>query len=128
MMYRSAESEIYMAARELLVRDGIQVGGGASYPRVEIHSFNEGGPLDKGMSLREVTIVVESMSVSSKGESLEMNAENLSRLVGSNLDTEHFHIIGIIPSLLTDMEETLDSQAILYRQLQTMRIIISQKD
>lgn len=127
-MYRSAESEIYRAVRELLVRDDVQVGGGASYPRVEVHSFNEGEPLDKGMSLREVTVVVESMSTSSKGEALAMNAENLSRLVGSTPDTEHFHVIGIIPSSLTDMEETLDTQAILYRQLQTLRIIISQKD
>lgn len=127
-MYRSAESEIYRAVRELLVRDGVQVGGGASYPRVEVHSFNEGEPLDKGMSLREVTVVVESMSTSSKGEALAMNAENLSRLVGSTSDTEHFHVVGIIPSSLTDMEETLDTQAILYRQLQTLRIIISQKD
>ena len=127
-MYRSAESEMYKAVRELLVRAGVQVGGGASYPRVEVHSFNEGEPLDKGMRLREVSIVVESMSTTSKGESLEMNGENLSRLVGGNLDTEHFHIVGIIPSSLNDMEETLDTQAILYRQLQTLRIIISQKD
>lgn len=127
-MYRSAESELYRTIREMLLRPGIRVGGGADYPRVEVHSYSESETLDKGMRLREVTVTVESMSTSSKGDALEMNADNLERLAGQSLETEHFHVIGIIPSTLTDMEESLDTKEILYRQLQTLRIIISQKD
>ena len=127
-MYRSAESELYKTIREMLMRPGIRVGGGADYPRIEVHSFSESEARSKDMRLRDVSVMVESMSTSSKGEVLEMNAVNLERLAGQSLETEHFHIIGIIPSTLTDMEESLDTKEILYRQLQTFRIIISQKD
>ena len=123
-MYMSAQEEVQKALRGLLVRDGVQVGGGADYPRVELHSWNEQAPSDKGMSLREATCVVESMSTASKGDALRMNGENLSRLAGHEPVTEHFRVIGIVPETLTDMEETLDTQAILYRQIQTIRLFI----
>lgn len=123
-MYMNSQEEVQKALRGLLVRDGVQVGGGAGYPRVELHSWNEQAPSDKGMSLREATCVVESMSTASKGDALRMNGENLSRLAGQEPVTEHFRVIGIVPETLTDMEETLDTQAILYRQIQTIRLFI----
>ena len=96
-MYMSSQEEVQKALRGLLVRDGVQVGGGAGYPRVEVHSWNEQAPSDKGMSLREATCVVESMSTASKGDALRMNGENLSRLAGQEPVTEHFRVIGIVP-------------------------------
>lgn len=123
-MYMSSQEEVQKALRGLLIRDGVQVGGGSGYPRVEIHSWNEQAPSDKGVSLREATCVVESMSTASKGDALRMNGENLSRLAGQEPVTEHFRVIGIVPEALTDMEETLDTQAILYRQIQTIRLFI----
>lgn len=124
-MYRSAQEEIVPQLRRMLLRSGIQVGAGAGYPRVEIHSWTEQSPLDKGMAVRQATCTVESMSTSSKGEALAMNSENLSRLVGQKFSTEGFRVFGIVPDTLTDMEETTDTQTILYRELQTLRIFIN---
>lgn len=123
-MYRSAQEEVQPALRAMLLRDGLKVGGSAGYPRVELHSWNELPAEDKGGCLRQATCVVESMSTASKGDALRMNGENLSRLAGQEPVTEHFRVIGIVPETLTDMEETLDTQAILYRQIQTIRLFI----
>lgn len=127
-MYRSAQEEVQPALRAMLLRDGLKVGGSAGYPRVELHSWNELPAEDKGGSLRQVTCTVESMSTSSKGDAVAMNGENLSRLSGKRFATEHFSVIGIVPEGLTDMEETLETQAILYRELQSFRLFIIQKN
>lgn len=127
-MYRSAQEEVQPALRAMLLRDGLKVGGSAGYPRVELHSWNELPAEDKGGSLRQVTCTVESMSTSSKGDAVAMNGENLSRLSGKKFTTEHFSVIGIVPEGLTDMEETLETQAILYRELQSFRLFIIQKN
>lgn len=126
-MYRSAQEEVQPALRAMLLRDGLKVGGSAGYPRVELHSWNELPAEDKGGSLRQVTCTVESMSTSSKGDAVAMNGENLSRLSGKRFTTEHFSVIGIVPEGLTDMEETLETQAILYRELQSFRLFIIKK-
>lgn len=127
-MYRSAQEEVQPALRAMLLRDGLKVGGSAGYPRVELHSWNELPAEDKGGSLRQVTCTVESMSTSSKGDAVAMNGENLSRLSGKKFTTEHFSVIGIVPEGLTDMEETLETQAILYRELQALRLFIIKKN
>lgn len=127
-MYRSAQEEVQPALRAMLLRDGLKVGGSAGYPRVELYSWNELPAEDKGGSLRQVTCTVESMSTSSKGDAVTMNGENLSRLSGKRFTTEHFSVIGIVPEGLTDMEETLETQAILYRELQSFRLFIIQKN
>lgn len=127
-MYRSAQEEVQPALRAMLLRDGLKVGGSAGYPRVELHSWNELPAEDKGGSLRQVTCTVESMSTSSKGDAVAMNRENLSRLSGKRFTTEHFSVIGIVPEGLTDMEETLETQAILYRELQSFRLFIIKKN
>ena len=127
-MYRSAQEEVQPALRAMLLRDGLKVGGSAGYPRVELHSWNELPAEDKGGSLRQVTCTVESMSTSSKGDAVAMNGENLSRLSGKRFATEHFSVIGIVPEGLTDMEETLETQAILYRELQAFRLFIIKKN
>lgn len=126
MYYKSAQDEVQPELRRMLLRDGIRIGGGAGYPRVELHSWSESQPLDKGMSLRQVTCTVESMSTTSKGDAIAMNSENVSRLVGRKFRTDHFNVIGIVPEGLTDMEETLETQAILYRQIQVIRLFIIQ--
>lgn len=125
-MYRSAQDEVQPELRSMLLRDGIQVGGGAGYPRVELHSWSEQAAEDKGGCMRQVTCTVESMSTSSKGDAVAMNGENLVRLSGQKFTTEHFRVFGIVPEGLTDMEETLETQAILYRELQSFRLFIIQ--
>lgn len=127
MSYRSAQGEIYKALRRQLLRPGIPVGETADYPRVEIHSFTENAPQDKDGRLRSMSCIVESMSVKSYGDAVTMNADNLERLLAEGWGADKdFTIIGITPDQLTELTETLETQDILYRQLQRINLLIWQ--
>ena len=127
MAYRSAQGEVYKALRKQLLRDGIPVGETANYPRIEIHSFTENAPTDKDGMVRSLSCVVESMSVKSYGDAVTMNEGNLERLLedGWGID-KGFTILGISPDQLTELTETLETQEILYRQLQRINVLIWQ--
>ncbi len=127
MAYRSAQGEVYKALRKQLLRDGIPVGETADYPRIEIHSFTENAPTDKDGMVRTLSCIVESMSVKSYGDAVTMNEGNLERLLedGWGID-KGFTILGITPDQLTELTETLETQEILYRQLQRINISIWQ--
>lgn len=127
MSYKSAQGDLYKALRRQLLRPGIPVGETASYPRVEIHSFTENAPLDKDGFMRSVSCIVESMSVRSYGDAVAMNADNLGRLLADGIDAGNdFIIVGITPDQLTERTETLETQEILYRQLQRINVLIWQ--
>ena len=117
MRYRSAQGEVYKALRRQLVRKGVPVGETADFPRVEIHSFTENAPQDKDGMLRELSCVVESMSVKSYGDAVNMNEYNIERLLedGWGID-KGFTILGVTPDQLTELTETLETKEILYRQ------------
>ena len=127
MAYRSAQGEVYKALRKQLLRDGIPVGETANYPRIEIHSFTENATTDKDGMVRSLSCVVESMSVKSYGDAVTMNEGNLERLLedGWGID-KGFTILGITPDQLTELTETLETQEILYRQLQRINVLIWQ--
>jgi len=127
MSYKSAQGEIYKALRRQLLRPGTPVGETADYPRVEIHSFTENAPQDKDGRLRSMSCIVESMSVKSYGDAVTMNADNLERLLAEGWGVDKgFTIIGITPDQLTELTETLETQEILYRQLQRINVVIWQ--
>lgn len=126
-MYRSSQGALYRAMHSRLVREDVQVGGGAGYPRVEIHTFSEGAALDKGGLTRQVTCIVESMSTRGMGDAVQMNADNLGLLLGEPLDVEGFFVTGVTPGTLTDMTESMDTKEILYRILQTFTVTLTQK-
>lgn len=127
MKYKIAQGEVYKALRKVLLRDGVPVGETAGYPRVEIHSFTENAPLDKDGMVRTLSCIVESMSVKSYGEAVSMNEENLERLLGKGAEiAKGFTILGIVPDQLTELTEILETQEILYRQLQRINITIWQ--
>lgn len=127
MSYKSAQGEVYKALRRQLLRPGIPVGETAGYPRVEIHTFTENAPQDKDGCLRSLSCIVESMSVKSYGDAVTMNADNLERLLagGWGVDKD-FTIVGITPDQLTELTEPLETQEILYRQLQRINVLIWQ--
>ena len=127
MAYRSAQGEVYKALRKQLLRDGIPVGETANYPRIEIHSFTENAPTDKDGMVRTLSCVVESMSVKSYGDAVTMNEGNLERLLEDGWGNDKgFTILGITPDQLTELTETLETQEILYRQLQRINVLIWQ--
>lgn len=128
MAYRSAQGEVYKALRRQLLRDGIPVGETAGYPRIEIHSFTENSPADKDGMVRTLSCIVESMSVKSYGDAVQMNEYNLAKLMadGWGVIGEGFTVIGVTPDQLTELTETLETKEILYRQLQRINVTIWQ--
>ena len=128
MSYRSTQGMVYKAMRGQLLRPGISVGETADYPRVEIHSFTENAPTDKDGLVRSISCVVESMSATSYGDAVTMNEENLERLTadGWHVIGKDTTILSVVPDQLTELTETLETQEILYRQLQRLTILIWQ--
>ena len=76
-----AIGSVYKALRSALTRTGVNVGGTADYPRVEIHSIVESAWLDKG-SVKTITCIVECISDRRMQDVLDMNEENLKRMLG----------------------------------------------
>ena len=127
MAYRSTQGEVYKALRRKLLRDGIPVGETAEYPRIEIHSFTENAPTDKDGMVRTSSCIVESMSTKSYGDAVEMNEGNLARLLDGRWTIgKGFTILGIVPDQLTELTGTLETQEILYRQLQRINVTLWQ--
>lgn len=118
MMYRGALAVVYRILAERL-----KSGGTASYPRVEVHSLSEGEPLDKGYQVRELEAVVESMSNASYGEAVQLDADAMSKIIGYTAEQDGVRVLGIMPGQLTELTETADTQAILYRQIHRIKII-----
>lgn len=120
----SALGNVYKAVRSALTRTGVYVGETADYPRVEIHSITESEWLDKG-SLKSVSCIVECISDKRIADVIEMNAENLRRMLESqlNLDKE-WMVVGVIPGQLQSLTETTETKEILYRLLQNVTIYV----
>ena len=125
---RSTQGQLYKALRAQLLMPGISVGDTADFPRVEIHSFAENASLDKDGCVKTVACTVESMSTRSYGDAVTMNEQNLERLGEDGWHTigKGLTILGVIPDQLTELTEVLDTQDILYRQLQRINVIIWQ--
>lgn len=125
-MYKSSYKAIAQALTAALTRPGVFVGGTADYPRVEIHTFVENPPTDKGDAVRVLSCIVESMSTTSPEDAATMNAENLELLDGFAYEGEDFSVIGWTPVQLQNLTETSDPQLILHRVLQTIDIYVQQ--
>lgn len=124
--HTSAYGTVYSALVARLRREGVTVGGTASYPRVDVHSIVEGERLDKDGRLRQLTCTVESMSVRSLAEATALNDGNLRLLTGEDIEVEGWTVLGVTPTTLQDIIETSDPQKILYRLLQEVTIYVEQ--
>lgn len=120
----SALGNVYKAVRSALTRTGVYVGETADYPRVEIHSITESEWLDKG-SLKSVSCIVECISDKRIADVIEMNAENLRRMLESQLSLDKgWKVVGVIPGQLQSLTETTETKEILYRLLQNVTIYV----
>ncbi len=115
---------IYNALVSRLSRSGITVGKTAKVPRVEIHSIREGERLDKDGALRQISVIVESISNTSLGNATTMNEDNLKLLTENELELSGWTCLGIIPVQLQDLTESSDTNKILYRLLQEVTIFL----
>ena len=121
----SAYRNVYTAMVSALSREGVNVGGTAGYPRVEINSIREQERLDKEGALRKLTVSIDSISARSMDEAVTMNEDNLRLLTESDLDVgENWTCMGVIPTQLRDLVETSDSQKILYRIIQDFSVFM----
>ena len=120
----SAYRDIYTAVVTRLTRTGVRVGGGASFPRVEVHSIREQERLDKESALRQVTLTVESISKSSLSEAVTMNEDNLRLMTEYEFELAGWNSLGVVPTQLQDLTETSDTNKILYRILQEFTIFL----
>lgn len=119
-----AIGSVYKALRSALTRTGVNVGGTADYPRVEIHSIVESAWLDKG-SVKTITCIVECISDRRMQDVLDMNEENLKRMLGDSLNLgEDWYVFGIVAGQVQELTETTDTKAILYRLLQNVTIYV----
>ena len=124
----SAIGAVFKAMRSALNRAGVNVGGTAGYPRIEIHSITESEFLDKGNTLKRMTCIVECMSTERMADVFDMNEENLNRLLTSSLNLDaDWHIVGIEPGQAQELNESTETQAILYRLMQNVTIYVQLK-
>lgn len=123
MAYQSSYATIGAALRTALARTGVNTGGTAAYPRVELHSFSEGSAMDKEGKYRIMTATMESLSVVSPDAAAQLNEDNLTLLGTYTYTGTGWSILGIIPQTMTESCETSESQA-LYRVSQQIEIHI----
>lgn len=120
----SALGAVYKGIVARLTRKGVNVGGTASYPRVEVHSVTEQEPLDKGGTVRSISCIVESISEDRMAEVVGLNEGNLEQLsMALNLGAD-WRIIGIQQGQLQQITETSETNKILYRLLQNITVYV----
>ena len=120
----SALGAVFKGLRSILTRTGVNVGGTADYPRVEIHSVTESEWMDKGW-LKRITCVVECISDRRVADVVEMNRENLSRMLEQSMALdENWKLVGFVAGQAQELTETTDTKAIIYRLLQNMTIYV----
>ena len=123
----SALGAVFKGLRSALTRKGVNVGGTADFPRVEIHTISESEWLDKGW-LKRISCVVECMSDKRIADVVEMNEENLLRLMEKSIDLgSEWKIIGMVAGQAQELTETTDTKAIIYRLLQNMTVYVERK-
>lgn len=121
----SAIGAVFKAMRFALTRKGVNVGGTAGYPRIEIHTITESEFLDKSQSLKRMTCIVECMSTERMADVFDMNEENLNRLLTSSLNLDaDWHIVGIEPGQAQELTEASETQTVIYRLMQNVTIFV----
>lgn len=120
----SALGAVFKGLRASLTRSGVNVGGTADYPRIEIHSITESEWLDKG-SIKRITAIVECISNKRMTDVLEMNEANLARILGDKLMlSEGWKVSGVVTGQAQELTETSDTNAIIYRLMQNVTIYV----
>lgn len=121
----SAIGAVFKALRSALNRAGVNVGGTADYPRIEIHTITESEWLDKNKTLKRISCIVECMSTRRMADVFEMNDENLRRMLEDSLNLDNgWHIVSIVEGQSQELTESTETQALLYRLMQNLTIYV----
>jgi len=122
--HESAYHPVYAAVVARLEREGVRVGKGAGYPRIEVHTITEGERLDKEGMLRQFSLTVESIGNASLSATADMNERNVELLTSELTMPEGWRCVGVLPDQLKDLTESADSAKIIYRLLQGFTIYV----
>lgn len=120
----SALGAVYKGLVARLTRKGVNVGGTAAYPRVEVHSVTEQEPLDKGGYVRTITCIVESISEDKMSDVVAIHEGNVDYLHQALNLGEYWKIIGIQLGQLQQITESSETNKILYRLLQNVTVYV----
>lgn len=126
-IYSSCCSELFKHLYATIKGANIPCNESADYPRVEISSVTEGECQEKGKSLRSVVVVFDGMSATSLGEALGMMDRVKDAISDADTDFGVFSIIGVIERSLNTMEDFTESQLHLYRIVQNIEFVITEK-
>lgn len=126
--YSNAISSVWKGIRNALARVGVRIGGTASYPRVELHSFTMDSPLDKAAHIRQISCTIECLSQNKVSDIFELAEGNAEQMVTEVLDLgKDWKVVGIIDGQTRFMEEQADSANIIYRLLQDITVVAERK-
>lgn len=121
----TAYRAVFAALVARLTREGLHIGGTAEYPRVEVHSFVEGEPMDKFGSVRVISATVESMTTDSMVTCSQINDENMGLLQRPlDLNDRGFTCFGIMARQIQDLQETSDTQKSIFRLLISVDVFV----
>lgn len=120
---KSPYKAVYAALVTRLTRSGINVGGTAGYPRIEVHSIVENEQLDKNGDIHSTSLTVETMTTDSMVTCADLNDENLQLLQEPlDLSASAWKCFGIVARQLQDLEETSDTQDSIFRLMLSVDI------
>lgn len=119
--------ELFRHLTKALQRKGVSVGSTAGYPRAEISSINEQSSLDKAGEVRQISVVIDAMSNKSLGEALAISQRNLDLIKEAEDTTDNFRILGVTESTAQTMEDMTETQAVLYRVINSLTFYLAAK-
>lgn len=128
--FTTSIAEVYKAIRRALMRNGVKIGGTASYPRVEIHSVTEEAPADKDYRVRGVTVTIEAVSDEKIADVVNLVEGNIAKLFdAAGLSMTDYDFIGLAEGQVRmfQEQESTDSAKVIYRILQDVTIWIEKK-
>ena len=119
--------ELFRHLTRAMQRNGVFVGSTAGYPRAEIASINEQSGIDKGGEVRQILVSIDSMSNKSLGEALAISQRNLDLIKEAEDTTDNFRILGVTESTAQTMEDMTETQAVLYRVINSLTFYLAAK-
>ena len=92
------------------------------FPRVEVHSFDTTPSGDKANIVYDVTFIVEVVDKSTSPATSLAMISNIRANLENGLTISGYNLVFLDYELLNEIEETTDTEDIIWRQIQRIRI------
>lgn len=127
MSYQYIKTRLFKAVIDLV--KGINpnlISKDVRFPKIVLHSWVEGSPIDKDSNVREVSFVIECYGNQSYEQVQDVASEVSEALLNGNLVVENAEVIAITPESSEEIEEEDNNNIVIYRQLNRIVITIKQ--